>query len=594
MNEPKLRKDMDPRYLWDLSSVIESPAAFETLFSTVQQDVQSIPALHGHVAEDPRRAICLYFDISRQLERLIVYAKMRLDQDGGDSEAQNLLTRAQGLAAKASSSAAFLQPELLALPESTLLEMKNDPQFSQYDVYIDDLLRDKPHTLSAQEEQLLAMTREVMGAPDDIFTMLSDVDMPMPTVQDEDGSPVKLSGATYSRLLRSRNREVRKAAYEGMMGAYEAFRQTYAATYRYNVKGDVVHARARHFGSAIEASLFPDRIPVTVYDHLLSSVDSMLPALNKYLSLRKRKLGVDELHLYDLYVPIVDGFDMHMSYPEAFQLVKKGLAPLGKHYAELLDEAYESHWIDVYENRGKHSGAYSWGTYDSHPYVLLNHTDDLNGALTLAHELGHAMHTWHSNRTQPYAKAGYSLFVAEVASTCNEMLLMRSLLNEYKDDPKASAYLANQLLEEFRGTVFRQTMFAAFERESHRMEEAGQPLTAETLSDVHLQLNQKYYGASCVIDDCVRSEWMRIPHFYRAFYVYKYATGFSAAVYIANRILTEGQPAVDDYMKFLSAGGSLPPLDALRLAGVDMEAPVTVQDALKVFADTVDQLEALL
>lgn len=594
MNEPKLRKDMDPRYLWDLSSVIESPTAFETLFSTVQQDVQSIPALHGHVAEDPRRAICLYFDISRQLERLIVYAKMRLDQDGGDSEAQNLLTRAQGLAAKASSSAAFLQPELLALPESTLLEMKNDPQFSQYDVYIDDLLRDKPHTLSAQEEQLLAMTREVMGAPDDIFTMLSDVDMPMPTVQDEDGSPVKLSGATYSRLLRSRNREVRKAAYEGMMGAYEAFRQTYAATYRYNVKGDVVHARARHFGSAIEASLFPDRIPVTVYDNLLASVDSMLPALNKYLSLRKRKLGVDELHLYDLYVPIVDGFDMHMSYPEAFQLVKKGLAPLGKHYAELLDEAYESHWIDVYENRGKHSGAYSWGTYDSHPYVLLNHTDDLNGALTLAHELGHAMHTWHSNRTQPYAKAGYSLFVAEVASTCNEMLLMRSLLNEYRDDPKASAYLANQLLEEFRGTVFRQTMFAAFERESHRMEEAGQPLTAETLSEVHLQLNQKYYGASCVIDDCVRSEWMRIPHFYRAFYVYKYATGFSAAVYIANRILTEGQPAVDDYMKFLSAGGSLPPLDALRLAGVDMEAPATVQDALKVFADTVDQLEALL
>lgn len=594
MNEPKLRKDMDPRYLWDLSSVIESPAAFENLFAAVQQDVQSFAAVQGHVAQDPRRAICLYFDISRRLERLIVYAKMRLDEDGNDSEAQNLLARVQGLAAKAQSHGAFLQPELLALPESTLLSLKNHPDFSQYDVYIDDLLRDKPHTLSAQEEQLLAMTREVMGAPDDIFTMLSDVDMPMPTVQDEDGSPVKLSGATYSRLLRSRNREVRKAAYEGMMGAYEAFRQTYAATYRYNVKGDVVHARARHFDSAIEAALFPDRIPVTVYDHLLSSVESMLPALNKYLSLRKRKLGVDELHLYDLYVPIVDGFDMHMSYPEAFQLVKKGLAPLGEHYAKLLDEAYESHWIDVYENRGKHSGAYSWGTYDSHPYVLLNHTDDLNGALTLAHELGHAMHTWHSNRTQPYAKAGYSLFVAEVASTCNEMLLMRSLLNEYKADPKASAYLANQLLEEFRGTVFRQTMFAAFERESHRMEEAGQPLTAETLSDVHLQLNQKYYGASCVIDDCVRSEWMRIPHFYSAFYVYKYATGFSAAVYIANRILTEGQPAVDDYMKFLSAGGSVPPLDALRLAGVDMENPATVQDALKVFADTVDQLEALL
>lgn len=594
MQEPKARKDMDPRYLWDLSSIIESAAEFERQFKDAQAQVSAFSAWQGHVGEDPRKAIREAMEMNRLLERLLVYAAMYADQDGGDSQAQDQLTRARSLAAQAESAASFLQPELLSLPEQTLLDMKNDPDFSEYDVFVDDLLRNKPHTLSAKEERLLAMTNELMGAPDAIYTMLSDVDMPFPVVKDEEGNQVKLSNAMYGRLIRSRSREVRKGAFEAMMKGYDDYRQTYAATYRYSVKGDVVGARARNFDSAIEASLFPDRIPVAVYDNLLSGIEAMRPAMKKYMELRKKKLGVDEVHLYDLYVSIVDDFDMKLTYPEAFQVVKKGLAPLGEHYAQLLDEAYNNHWIDVYENCGKHSGAYSWGTYGAHPYVLMNFTEDLNGATTLAHELGHAMHSWHSNHAQPFAKAGYSLFVAEVASTCNEMLLMRALMNEYKDDKKASAYLANQLLEEFRGTVYRQTMFAAFERESHRMEEEGQPLTADSLGEVHYRLNQQYYGDGCVIDDCVRSEWMRIPHFYRAFYVYKYATGFSAAVFIANRILTEGQPAVDDYMKFLSAGGSLPPLDALRLAGVDMENPATVQDALKVFADTVDQLEALL
>ena len=591
MQEPKARKDMDPRYLWDLSSIIESAAEFERQFKEAQAQVSAFSTWQGHVGENPRKAIREAMEMNRLLERLLVYAAMYADQDGGDSQAQDQLTRARSLAAKAESAVSFLQPELLSLPEQTLLDMKNDPNFSEYDVFVDDLLRNKPHTLSAKEERLLAMTNELMGAPDAVYTMLSDVDMPFPVVKDEEGNQVKLSNAMYGRLIRSRNREVRRGAFEAMMKGYNDYRQTYAATYRYSVKGDVVGARARNFDSAIEASLFPDRIPVAVYDNLLSGIEAMRPAMKKYMELRKKKLGVDEVHLYDLYVSIVDDFDMKLTYPEAFQVVKKGLAPLGEHYAQLLDEAYNNHWIDVYENRGKHSGAYSWG---AHPYVLMNFTEDLNGTTTLAHELGHAMHSWHSNHAQPFAKAGYSLFVAEVASTCNEMLLMRALMDEYKDDQKASAYLANQLLEEFRGTVYRQTMFAAFERESHRMEEAGQPLTADSLGELHYRLNQQYYGDGCVIDDCVRSEWMRIPHFYRAFYVYKYATGFSAAVYIANRILTEGQPAVDDYMKFLSAGGSLPPLDALRLAGVDMEDPATVQDALKVFADTVDQLEALL
>ena len=331
-----------------------------------------------------------------------------------------------------------------------------------------------------------------------------------------------------------------------------------------------------------------------MYDNLLSEVDAALPALAEYLKLRKEKLGVDELHLYDLYVPVVGDFDMKMSYPEAFELVCEGLAPLGEEYIAQLRAGYAGGWIDVYENKSKRSGAYSWGCYGCHPYVLLNHTDDLGGAMTLAHELGHSMHSFYSNGAQPFAKANYSLFVAEVASTCNEVLLMRHLMNKYKDNPKAAAFLANQLLEEFRTTVFRQTMFAAFEKISHEMHEKGEPLTSEALNKAYLALNEKYYGSECVVDDIIRVEWMRIPHFYRNFYVYQYATGFSAAVAIATRILNEGESAVRDYKKFLSAGCSVPPIEALRYAGVDMEKPDAVRAALRVFAETVEELKKLL
>lgn len=593
MQEPKARKDMDPRYLWDLSSIIESTAEFERQFKEAQAQVSAFSTWQGHVGEDPRKAIREAMEMNRLLERLLVYAAMYADQDGGDSQAQDQLTRARSLAAKAESAVSFLQPELLSLPEQTLLDMKNDPDFSEYDVFVDDLLRNKPHTLSAKEERLLAMTNELMGAPDAVYTMLSDVDMPFPVVKDEEGNQVKLSNAMYGRLIRSRNREVRRGAFEAMMKGYNDYRQTYAATYRYSVKGDVVGARARNFDSAIEASLFPDRIPVAVYDNLLSGIEAMRPAMKKYMELRKKKLGVDEVHLYDLYVSIVDDFDMKLTYPEAFQVVKKGLAPLGEHYAQLLDEAYNNHWIDVYENRGKHSGAYSWGTYGAHPYVLMNFTEDLNGTTTLAHELGHAMHSWHSNHAQPFAKAGYSLFVAEVASTCNEMLLMRALMDEYKDDQKASAYLANQLLEEFRGTVYRQTMFAEFEKIMGEMNGADEALTADALSEKYLALNKLYFGPDMVSDDGIALEWARIPHFFYNYYVFQYATGFSAAVAIANRILAEGEPAVADYKKFLSSGGSADPISLLKIAGVDMSTPKPVNDALSLFGELIDEMEQL-
>ena len=592
MQEPKARKDMDPRYLWDLSSIIESAAELERQFKEAQEQVSAFSTWQGHVGENPRKAIREAMEMNRLLERLLVYAAMYADQDGGDSQAQDQLTRARSLAAKAESAVSFLQPELLSLPEQTLLDMKNDPDFSEYDVFVDDLLRNKPHTLSAKEERLLAMTNELMGAPDAVYTMLSDVDMPFPVVKDEEGNQVKLSNAMYGRLIRSRNREVRRGAFEAMMKGYNDYRQTYAATYRYSVKGDVVVARARNFDSAIEASLFPDRIPVAVYDNLLSGIEAMRPAMKKYMELRKKKLGVDEVHLYDLYVSIVDDFDMKLTYPEAFQVVKKGLAPLGEHYAQLLDEAYNNHWIDVYENRGKRSGAYSSGSSRPHPYVLLNQKDNLESMFTIAHEMGHALHSYYSCHNQPVNTSDYVIFVAEVASTCNEVLLMRYLLSRTQDK-KERAYLINNFLDQFKGTVYRQTMFAEFELEMGRMSEAGQALTADVLCEKYKALNELYYGPDMVCDEGIALEWARIPHFFYDYYVFQYATGFSAAVAIAERILTEGAPAVADYKRFLSGGSSTDPISLLKIAGVDMSRPESIDSALALFGELIDELDKL-
>ena len=405
---------------------------------------------------------------------------------------------------------------------------------------------------------------------------------------------MQLTHGNYGPLLRSRDREVRREAFEGMMGTFEKFGSTVTAMYAGAVKRAVFTARARHYDSARQASLAPLEIPESVYDNLLSAVEDALPALTEYMDIRRKKLGVDAVHMYDLYVPMIADFDLKLTFPEAFELVCEGLAPLGEEYIAKLREGYAGGWIDVYENKNKRSGAYSWGCYGVHPFVLLNHTDDLGGAMTVAHELGHSMHTYYSNKAQPYVKSNYSLFVAEVASTCNEVLLMRYLMKKYADDPKASAFLHNQLLEEFRTTVFRQTMFAAFEKEAHAMYERGEALTKESLSQMYYGLNEKYYSGGCEVDRLIASEWMRIPHFYRNFYVYQYATGFSAAVAIATRILNEGESAVKDYKRFLSAGCSVPPIEALRYAGVDMEKPDAVKDAMRVFAETVADLKKII
>ena len=592
--ELKARKDIDKRYQWRLEDIFATEEAYEQAYAQAERVIEKMAGWQGRVSENPRQAILDADALALQMDHLAAYALMRRDEDSADSARQARAMRFQRLGVKAGSALSFLDPELLALPEETLQSMMGDPDFAAYSEQLRLLLLQKPHTLPAEQEKLLAQAGDVMSVSQDVFSMFNTVDLPLPEVTGENGEKIRLTHGNYGMLMRSRNRDVRKEAFEGMMGTFKRFSATVTACYAGAVKTAVYKARARKYDSARQASLAPHEIPESVYDNLLFAVEDALPALTEYMNLRKKLLNVDELHLYDLYVPMIADFDMKMTYAEACGLVCEGLAPLGDEYVSRLREGFSGGWVDVYENKAKRSGAYSWGCYGVHPYVLLNHTDDLAGAMTIAHEMGHSLHTYYSNENQPFAKSHYSLFVAEVASTCNEVLLMRYLMEKYKDAPKASAYLRNQLLEEFRTTVFRQTMFAAFEKEAHSMYERGEALTAEALSSLYYGLNEKYYGGGAKVDDLISCEWMCIPHFYRNFYVYQYATGFSAAVAIADRILREGEPAVRDYKKFLSAGCSVPPIQALRLAGVDMEKPHAVQDAMGVFAQTVEEMKSLI
>ncbi len=591
--ELKTRNEMDPRYTWDLTPIYASMDAFNAAFEQAKAQMENVKKWQGKVHENPRAAILEHSKLYEMVERLMIYSGLYRDEDNGDPARQALNDRVMRLMVAARSAAAYLDPELLMLDDAVLEEMQNDASFADFSEMLRLLRRQKSHVLPAEQEALLAAMGEIRNVANDVFGKFNNVDLPLPLVPDEEGNMVRLTHGNMGPFLRSRNRDVRKAAFEGMQDTFGQFKSTIAAAYAGSVKGDVFMARTRKYESARQASLDPLEIPESVYDNLINEVENALPALDEYMQIRKKKLGVDELHLYDLYVPIISDFDMPITFPEACELVCEGLSVLGDDYVNTLRDGFKNGWIDVYENKGKRSGAYSWGCYGVHPYVLLNHSDDLGGAMTLAHELGHAMHTFHSNKAQCFEKAGYSLFVAEVASTCNEVLLMHHLLKKFKGNKAAEAFLLNQLLEEFRTTVFRQTMFATFEKESHVLYERGESLTGDALCKVYYELNQKYYGRECVVDQTIENEWMRIPHFYRNFYVYQYATGFSAAVAIANRILKLGAPAVEDYKKFLSAGSSVPPIEALKYAGVDMAKPTAVKEAMQVFADTVKQLKAM-
>ncbi|MBE5768278.1 MAG: oligoendopeptidase F [Clostridiales bacterium] len=594
-NEIRRRSDVADAYKWDLTHIYPSDEAWEADLVKALEAAKEFAKYDGKVSENPKEVIRTYFDAEEVLSPVFSYAFLRKETDNADGKAQEIKDKAMQAAVQISMMTAFMQPELLAMDEEALKAIAADPEMTDYDTFIGDLLREKAHALPKEQEQLLAMMGQLQQAPQNIFGMLTDVDMKFPDVVMPDGTTRTLTEGTYSSFIQDANRDVRKQGFDGIMGTYGKFANTITATYAANVQKDVFNARARKYSSCRAAKMEPLQIPEAVYDNLISVIHEYIPVLNEYLALRKDVMKLDELHMYDLYTPIVGDFKMELPYDKAYDMVLEGLTPMGEDYLDKLREARTGGWIDVYPTQNKSSGAFSSGNLRNvHPYVLLNHNDNLSNTFTIAHELGHSMHSFYSNTHQPAPKSDYSLFVAEVASTCNEAVMMRYLLKTFEGNKKAQAYLLNHFLEQFRTTAFRQTMFAEFEYIAHTMAEKGQPLTRDALTKVYYDLNQQYYGGVCDVDELIGNEWMRIPHFYRSFYVYVYATGLCAAITLSDKILNEGQKAVEDYRKFLSAGSSVPPIEALKLAGIDMSSPEPIRKAMEVFKATLEQFKAVL
>lgn len=587
------REQQDPQLQWRLTDIYESDAAWEQALEQAQQEIDDLQAFRGKLgesAETLHSLLRLRSDCELHLMRAYVYAHLHKDTDNGNAAYQGMTDRAMQKLIAAQAASSFIEPEILTIAPEKLRAWMEDPELASFRFYLSDLDRRRAHTLSAAEERILAMAEDPLGGADNAFTMLSDVDLDFGTVTDANGEEVKLTHSTYGLFLESPDRRVRRDAFRALYKAYRSVKNTIAATYTASVKADVFRARVRGYESSLEAALSYNHVPIAVYEQLIEAVHEKLPAMRKYLELRKKQLGVEQLEMYDLYTPIVPHCAISMTYEEAKALVKEALQPLGEKYGKLLDEAYANNWIDVYENDGKTSGAFSWGVYGVHPFVLLNHQDNIDHAFTLAHELGHAMHSYHSNEAQPYETSDYRIMVAEVASTVNEALMMQYLLDRETDRNKR-AYLLNQQLENYRTTCFRQTMFAEFEMIAHRMAERGEPLTVESLSKVYRELNKLYY-AGMNIDDDIASEWMRIPHFYNAFYVYQYATGICTATALARDILENNGTA--GYLEFLSSGGSDYPIRLLQKAGVDLTQKESIASALETFARGVDELAELL
>lgn len=593
----KKRSEIPEEYRWDLSKIFADDEAWEAMFSLASAEMEKIPAFCGRVTENS--ATLLEFlkvteALELKLDNLFVYAKMKLDEDNRINLYQGMRDRAMGLMVRFSEETAFFTPEVLSVGESRIKELLADSEALQsYERMFLDMLRMAPHTLSDKEERLLAMGGEMAESAANVFNAFNEADLEFPVIKGGDGKDIKITHGNYIRLMESSNREVRKNAFSGLYGAYGKFRNTVAAALAGNVKAEVFYAKARNYPSALNSALFADVVDETLYDGLITAVRENLDAFQDYLELRKEILALDELHFYDVYAPLVADADRKIPYEEGFELVLKALAPLGEEYISLLKQAKAERWIDVYENEGKTSGAYSWGVYNTNPYVLMSYEDNLNSVSTMAHELGHSLHSWYSWHNQPYQYAYYRIFVAEVASTVNETLLSDYLLKHSADD-REKAYLLNQYLEEFRGTVFRQTMFAEFEKIIHQRAENMEALTADDFCEIYLQLNKDYFGDKVVYDDEIALEWMRIPHFYNGFYVYKYATSFSAAQYLAGKILNGEDGAVEAYLSFLKGGCSDDPNELLKKAGVDLTAPETIPGVFAMFRNRCAELQKIL
>ena len=584
---------MDPAFTWDLTPIFKDYDAWLRAYAVAEKAVQALASLPGTLSgskEALKRGLDVIFEAQEQAERVYAYAFLAKSSDNGEPRFQEMEARAVSLLVALETATAFVNPEILSIPEDTLAQWLVWEGLGRYRHIISDVTRRRSHTLDAQGERLLAQLGDVDQTPGTTFEMFESVDMRFPAVHDEMGQDAQLTHGSFTVFRESRSQDVRREAFETYFGCFAAYINTLACVYGGAVKLDCFHASARGFDGARQAALFGNNVPVALYDNLIATVHDALPTMREYLELRRRALGLDELHLYDLYAPMVEEVEFDMPFDAAKALVKEALKPLGEEYQSLLDRAFEERWIDVYENKGKSTGAFSMGVYGVHPYVMLNYTDKLDDAFTLAHELGHSMHSFFSDQAQDYANHDYRIFVAEVASTVNEVLLTRYLLKRETDE-KRRAFILNHFLEGFRTTVFRQTLFAEFERKSHELYQAGTPLTASTLNALFHDLNALYYDGA-VIDDFADVEWARIPHFYRAFYVYQYATGFSSAVAIASGILNDGR--ADDYLKFLSTGGSDYPIEELKLAGVDLTKPDAIRQAMAEFRSTLEELRRIL
>lgn len=587
------RAEANKEYTWDFSGIFPSDEAWEAAYEKADKGIDKIPALAGTLgqsAESMKTALDLITAVSQEVELVYLYASLHLSTDNGDPKFQAMAGRATNLYVKFSTAVSFLEPEIVSIDEKKLAEMMQAPGLATYRHMVEDAARAKKYTLDAHAEKMLAMLSDAAGTASDCFGKLESVDMTFPDIQNEQGETVTLTHGNFGVFRESKNPEIRKKSFEAYFGEFKRYINTFAAMYAGNVKMDNYYTRVRGYASTCERALFADNVPVSVYDKLVEAVHAGLPTMRRYLDLRRRVLGLDELNMYDLYCPMVADADMKVPYEEAQKMVLEATKPLGEEYGSLLRRAFSEHWVDVYENKGKTTGAFSCGVYGVHPFVLLNYSDKLDDAFTLAHELGHSMHSWFSDTTQDFANHDYRIMVAEVASTVNEVLLSKYLLKT-ETDPKKRAYILNHFLEGFRTTVFRQTLFAEFERQAHDAEMNGTPLTAETLNGIYRKLNELYYDGA-VINELQDIEWARIPHFYNAFYVYKYATGFCSAVAIADRILNHD--GAKDYLHFLSTGGSDYPLEELKLTGVDLTKPDTVRNALKEFDSALTELEELL
>ena len=592
MEQLKQRSDINPEYKWKIEDLVSSDKVWQERFDKLNLDFKKMDKFKESLdIENLGEVLNLKDELECETTILYVYANLKQNEDSTNSFYQSLASKSDILMTNYQGAVAFLEPSILALDEKSLLNaLEKQDKLKIYTHYINNLLRNKEHILSKDKEEILASVYEVCQSADNIFSMLNNADANFGYIKDENGKDILVTHGNYGMLLENSNQEVRKQAFKAVFGFYKNLKNTIASTYTSSVKADIFNAKVRNYNSSLENALFQTNVEIDVYKNLIKTVHKFLPAMHKYVDIRKKRLGLDEIHFYDLYTPIVKNVDKKITFDQAKEIIFKALAPLGEDYIQNLKKAFDEGWIDRYENIGKRSGAYVWGAYGTHPFVSLNYTDTLDDMFTLVHELGHAMHSYYTTTNQPFVYGDYTIFLAEVASTVNEALLMEYLL-ETTEDEEEKLYLINHFMEQFRTTLFRQTMFAEFEMKKKEKMENGEPQTFDSLCEIYRELNKKYYGDNIVIDEEIAWEWARIPHFYTAFYVYQYATGYSCAIAFSERILKQGK--TEDYLGFLKSGSCDYSTEILKKAGVDMTKTEPIENALKVFEGLVSDMEKI-